>query len=73
MHFIGEAMRRGAIGELVDVIDAGDQIVVVMCPRRGSEPGESELRANITTFRDGKVVRMVAYASPEAALAATQA
>jgi hypothetical protein len=29
-----------------------------------------ELRANLTTFRDGKIVEMVAHESPEAALAA---
>jgi hypothetical protein len=59
--------------KLVDIIDAGDQVVVVMRPSRQLEPGESELRANLTTFRGGKVVRMVAYGTPEAALAATNA
>jgi ketosteroid isomerase-like protein len=65
MHFIQLAIERGVVGELVDVIDAGDQVVVVMRP-----PNQEQLRANLTTFRNGKVVRMVAYESPEAALAA---
>ena len=66
--FMRRARRDGGVGELVDVVDAGDQVVVVLRP-----PGEpSELRANLTTFRDGKVVEMVAYPSPEAALAAAR-
>lgn len=31
---------------------------------------DAELRANLTTFRDGKVIEMVAYANPEDALTA---
>jgi hypothetical protein len=68
-----QAVDRGALGQLVDVIDAGDQVVVVMRPGRELEPGESGLRANLTTFRDGKVVQMTAYETPEAALAAPAA
>jgi ketosteroid isomerase-like protein len=72
LEFIRQAVRRGALGELVDVIGAGDHdVVVVMRAGRALEPGESELRANLATFRDGKVVRMIAYETPEAALAAT--
>jgi ketosteroid isomerase-like protein len=72
LHFIRQAVDRGALGELIDVIDAGDQVIVVTRPGRDLEPGESELRANLTTFRDGKVVQMVAYETPEDALAATR-
>jgi ketosteroid isomerase-like protein len=72
LQFMRQAVGRGALGRLVDVIDAGEQVVVVMRPARAPEPGESELRANLTTFRHGKVVRMVAYDTPEAALAATR-
>lgn len=69
LHFMGQALRRGRLGELVDVIDAGEHVVVVMRP-----PGEgAELRANVTTFRDGRAVRIVAYESPEQALAAARA
>ena len=70
LQFMRAARRRGALEELVDVIDAGDSVVVVMRPRRSGEPDDSHLRANVTTFRDGKVIRMVAHESPEAALAA---
>jgi ketosteroid isomerase-like protein len=73
LHFIRQARTRGAVGELVDVIDAGEQVVVVMRPPRRPDPHEPELRANLTTFREGKVVEMVAYQTPEAALAATNA
>jgi ketosteroid isomerase-like protein len=54
--------------ELVDMIDAGDRIVVIM--RRIGEDGEPELVANLTTFRDGKVVEMVHYPDPDDARAA---
>ena len=50
------------------MIEAGDQVVVVLKPHGADEP-----RANLTTFRDGKVVEMVAFESPEDALAATAA
>jgi ketosteroid isomerase-like protein len=72
LAFIREAARQGRVGELVDVLDAGDQVVAVMRPPQlpGDRP---ELRANLATFRDGKVVAMVAYESPAAALAAARA
>ncbi|MBS1885677.1 MAG: nuclear transport factor 2 family protein [Actinobacteria bacterium] len=66
-------MRRaagdGAIGELVDVVEAGDKVVVIMRPppEEGEEP---RLVANLSTFRDGKVVEMVHYPDPDEALAA---
>jgi ketosteroid isomerase-like protein len=61
--------RSGA--ELVDVVGAGDKVVVIT--RRPTEGGEDELGANLTTFRDGKAVEMVHYANPEDALAAARA
>jgi hypothetical protein len=38
--------------------------------RRTGEDGEPELVANLTTFRDGKVVEMVHYENPDDARAA---
>lgn len=67
--FIDQARRRGGVGELVDVIDAGDQLVVIMRPDPKTH-GTRELRANVTTLRDGKVIEMVAYERAEDALAA---
>ena len=62
-------VRRGAPpGELVDVIEAGEKVVVII--RRTGEDGEPELVANLTTFRDGKVIEMVHYPDPQAARAA---
>jgi ketosteroid isomerase-like protein len=62
-------LRRGAPpGEVVDVIDAGDKVVVIM--QRIGDDGEPELVANLTTFRDGKVVEMVHYPNPDDARAA---
>ncbi len=67
-----EFMRAGRIRrsrpELVDVVDAGDKVVVIT--RRRSEDGEPDLNANLTTFRDGKVIEMVHFPDPDAALAA---
>jgi ketosteroid isomerase-like protein len=65
LEFMRRARRRSPMGELVDVIDAGSRVVVVIRPSRGAE-----LRANLTTFRDGKVIEMVAYETPKDALAA---
>lgn len=66
LQFMRDAAASGRIGRLVDVLDAGDRVVVVLEPP--VEPGGApQLRANLTTFRDGKVVEMVAYESPEAA------
>ena len=70
LHWMRQArQRRGSSpAELVDVIDAGDKIVVIM--RRTGEDGEPELVANLTTFRDGKVVEMVHFPNPDDARAA---
>ncbi len=60
--FIAAALARGGVGQLVDVIDAGERVVVVM------QPGvDAPLRANVTTFREGKVIEIVAYPTPDAA------
>ena len=68
LAWMQRACGRGPIGELVEVIDAGDKVVVIM--RRDGEGGEPELIANLTTFRDGKVVEMVHYPNPDDARAA---
>src|ERR1041385_2000664 len=65
LHFIKQALDNGIQTELVEVIDAGDQVVVVLQPAAADHP-----RANRTTFRDAKVVEMVAFESPADALAA---
>lgn len=66
---VREAASLGCIGELIDVFDGGDCVVVVMQPPGdgASMPGR---RANVTSFRDGLVVEIVAHESPEAACAA---
>jgi ketosteroid isomerase-like protein len=65
LAWMDRARRRGPIGELVDVIDAGEQVVVIL--RRTGEDGQPELVANLTTFRDGKVIEMVHYPDPDEA------
>jgi ketosteroid isomerase-like protein len=58
----------GPPGELVELIDAGDKVVVII--RREGEDGEPELVANLTTFHNGKVIEMVHYPNPGDARAA---
>ena len=65
LQFMRRARSRNPMGELVDVIDAGEQVVVVMRPA-----SQAKLTANLTTFRDGKVIEMVSYETPEDALTA---
>jgi ketosteroid isomerase-like protein len=69
LYFMREAHGTGPIGDLVEVIDAGDKVVVVMC-RRTDDGDGAELVANLTTFRDGKAVEMVHYPDPDDAFAA---
>jgi ketosteroid isomerase-like protein len=70
LEFMRNALaRRGPDIELVDVIDAGDKVVVIMRPQ-GPGDQRDEPVANVTTFRDGKVVEMVAYPDPEEAMRA---
>jgi ketosteroid isomerase-like protein len=71
LGFMRQARRRGGIGELVDVVDAGDRVVVILRPPT-KEGEQATLIANLTTFRDGKAIEMVHYADPEQALAATR-
>jgi ketosteroid isomerase-like protein len=63
-----QARRGSPPAELIEIVDAGDQVVVIM--RRTGEDGEPELVANLTTFRDGKVIEMVHYPNPDDARAA---
>jgi ketosteroid isomerase-like protein len=70
-------MRRaralGGMGELVDVVEVGDKVVVIMRPPPVDDGESLRLVANLTTFRDGRVVEMVHYPNPEEALAAAGA
>lgn len=69
LEFMRAARIRGGLGELVEVIDAGDKVVVIMRPR-SNDGSQAALTANLTTFCDGKAIEMVHYPSPEDALAA---
>lgn len=68
LEFIGRARRRGGIGKLVDVIDLDDERVLVVIQPPAADGATPSPRANVTTFRDGRVVEMIAFESPEAAL-----
>jgi ketosteroid isomerase-like protein len=69
LGFMRQARARQSMAELVELIDAGDKVVVIL--RRAADDGQStELVANLSTFRDGKVVEMVHYPNPDDARAA---
>jgi ketosteroid isomerase-like protein len=68
LEWMRGARTRGPIGELVELIDAGEKVVVIM--RRTGDDGKPELIANLTTFRDGKAIEMVHYPNPDDARAA---
>jgi ketosteroid isomerase-like protein len=60
----------GPLPALVDVVESGDRVVVIMQPHPNAEDPEPARTANLATFRDGKVVEMVHYEDAAAALAA---
>ena len=60
---------RGGRFELIDVGGAGDTVIVIMRPPSdGPEPAAPV--ANLTKFRDGKVIEIVHYPNAADALAA---
>jgi ketosteroid isomerase-like protein len=66
LAFMRAASARRGIGDLVDIVDAGDRVVVIMQPRDRS----ADRVANLTTFRNGRVIEMVHFPNPDDALAA---
>lgn len=71
LEFMRQARAVRGLGELVDVIGAGDRVVVIMrLPSVDGEPGA--LSANLSTFRGGKVTEMVHYPDPDDALTAAR-
>jgi hypothetical protein len=64
-----QARQSGPLAELIELVDAGVKVVVILRPRAigGEQPDPV---ANVTTFRDGKVVEMVHFPNPADALAA---
>jgi ketosteroid isomerase-like protein len=69
LDYCRDAMTHQPVRELVELIEAGDKVVVVM--RSSSEDGsDSMLTANVTTFRDGKAIEIVHFPNPDDARAA---
>jgi ketosteroid isomerase-like protein len=69
LAFIRRARERLDDVQIVDVVGAGDKVVVVMgVPAPDGE--QAWTAANLTTFRDGKVVEIVHFPDPGEALAA---
>jgi ketosteroid isomerase-like protein len=64
------ARQAGPVPELVDVVASGDRVAVIMQPQPSAEDPQPQRTANLTTFRDGKVVEMVHYDDAAEALRA---
>lgn len=67
------ARQAGPVPELVGVHEVGNRVVVIMQPRPSDDDPQPQRTANLTTFRDGKVVEMVHYDDADEALAALNA
>ena len=69
LEFMRRAHKHDRLGELVDVLGAGDRVIVVMRPP-SLEGEQVPPVANLVTFRGGKVIEMVHYPTREEAIAA---
>jgi ketosteroid isomerase-like protein len=69
LAFIRSARERLDDVQVVDVVGAGDKVVVVM-GAPAPDGGQAWTAANLTTFREGKVVEIVHFPDPGEALAA---
>ena len=69
IEFMRHAIGRGTLGELVEIVGAGDRVVVIM-RAASSSGGPAALSANLTTFRDGKAIEMVYFPDSADALVA---
>jgi ketosteroid isomerase-like protein len=69
------AMRRGgAMPDLVDVVEAApNRVVVIMRPARSSGDSPPRSIANVATFRAGRVVEIVHFPDAADALASVAA
>lgn len=65
-----DRVQRGAGTARVDLIEAGDALVVARRGKVGEGPEAGTRPATLVTFREGKVVRMRQFRSREEALAA---
>jgi uncharacterized protein len=70
LEYMRRARSSGRVGVLVDVVGAGQKVVVIIRPPAQEDGELSPLVANLTTFHDGKVIEMVHYPNPDDALAA---
>src|SRR3954468_24328122 len=61
----------GGRWELVDVVAAGEKVVVIMRPPCDAATPAPTV-ANVASFREGKVIEMVHYADSDDALAAAR-
>jgi ketosteroid isomerase-like protein len=58
MRFVSAARAKDRVGRLIEIIDAGEKVVVIMEPPGGGRT------SNVTTFRAGMAVEIVHYPDP---------
>lgn len=61
LQWMQRARKKRPLPTLVDVRGVGDKVVVVLAPSAPPGQDDPQLTANVTTFRDGKVIEMVHY------------
>jgi hypothetical protein len=69
LEFMRRVRSRAPRAELVDVLDAGENVVIIT-GGRDTEDGPARRSANLATFRGGRAVEMVHYPNVDDALSA---
>jgi ketosteroid isomerase-like protein len=69
LEFMRRVRSRAPRAELVDVLDAGENVVIIT-RGRDTEDGPARASANLATFRGGRAVEMVHYPNVDDALSA---
>jgi hypothetical protein len=73
MRLLERLQRSGFGGTEIELIDAGDDVLVTVShPRLERGEGWPEQAATVITFRDGKAIHLWQFKTPDQALAAAQ-
>lgn len=72
INFILAALEQGLTVEVLDVREAGDQVLVVLQADREDEDGEPMPHGELVSVRDGKITAMIVYRTVDEAVQAAQ-
>jgi ketosteroid isomerase-like protein len=73
IDFIRGALAQGKTVEVLEVRDAGDQVLVVLQADRKDEDGAPMPHGELVSVRDGKITSMIVYETVDEAARAAQA